>query len=186
MLIPLYRRGGFVSAYQYLAARFGRYLQGLASVTFVFTRLLAEGVRLFASAIPIKLLLDEFGVATSYGTIIVVLTAITVVYTYLGGIKAVIWTDAIQMGLYLGGAVLAIIVLSAHGRRRRLRRGGGRGQVPGVRPELLARAHPDQPVRPAHRDHRRGDLRDGQPRLGPADRAARARHPLAARLRRRR
>ena len=113
VLIPLYRRGGFVSAYQYLAARFGRYLQGLASVTFVFTRLLAEGVRLFASAIPIKLLLDEFGVVTSYGTIIVVLTAITVVYTYLGGIKAVIWTDAIQMGLYLGGAVLAIIVLSA-------------------------------------------------------------------------
>jgi solute:Na+ symporter, SSS family len=113
VLIPLYRRGGFVSAYQYLAARFGRYLQGLASVTFVFTRLLAEGVRLFASAIPIKLLLDEFGVATSYGTIIVVLTAITVVYTYLGGIKAVIWTDAIQMGLYLGGAALAIIVLSA-------------------------------------------------------------------------
>jgi SSS family transporter len=113
VLIPLYRRGGFVSAYQYLAARFGRYLQGLASVTFVFTRLLAEGVRLFASAIPIKLLLDEFGIVTSYGVIIVVLTAITVVYTYLGGIKAVIWTDAIQMGLYLGGAVLAIIVLSA-------------------------------------------------------------------------
>ena len=113
VLIPLYRRGGFVSAYQYLAARFGRYLQGLASVTFVFTRLLAEGVRLFASAIPIKLLLDEFGLVTSYGAIIVVLTAITVVYTYLGGIKAVIWTDAIQMGLYLGGAVLAIIVLSA-------------------------------------------------------------------------
>ena len=82
-------------------------------MTFVFTRLLAEGVRLFASAIPIKLLLDEFGVTTSYGAIIVVLTAITVVYTYLGGIKAVIWTDAIQMGLYLGGAVLAIIVLSA-------------------------------------------------------------------------
>lgn len=113
VLIPLYRRGGFVSAYQYLQVRFGRNLQGVASVTFVFTRLLAEGVRLFASAIPIKLLLDELGLVTNYTTIIVVLTVITVVYTYIGGIKAVIWTDAIQMGLYLGGAILAIVVLSA-------------------------------------------------------------------------
>ncbi|MGV9896093.1 sodium:solute symporter [Streptomyces tendae] len=114
VLIPLYKRGGFVSAYQYLGDRFGLKLQGLASVTFVFTRLLAEGVRLFASAIPIKLLLDEFGVHASYRVIIIVITLITVVYTYLGGIKAVIWTDAIQMVLYLGGAVLAVAVLSAH------------------------------------------------------------------------
>ncbi|MFG3102196.1 sodium:solute symporter [Streptomyces sp. NPDC048182] len=114
VLIPLYKRGGFVSAYQYLGDRFGLRLQGLASITFVFTRLLAEGVRLFASAIPIKLLLDEFGVHAGYRTIIVVLTVITVVYTYLGGIKAVIWTDAIQMGLYVGGAILAIAVLSGH------------------------------------------------------------------------
>ncbi|MDF3300227.1 sodium:solute symporter [Streptomyces tropicalis] len=114
VLIPLYKRGGFVSAYQYLGSRFGGKLQGLASVTFVVTRLLAEGVRLFASAIPIKLLLDEFGVHAGYRLIIVVLTLITVVYTYLGGIKAVIWTDAIQMGLYLGGAILAVAVLSAH------------------------------------------------------------------------
>ncbi|MBP2708412.1 sodium:solute symporter [Microbispora sp. RL4-1S] len=114
VLIPLYKRGGFVSAYQYLGERFGLRLQGLASVTFVLTRLLAEGVRLFASAIPIKLLLDEFGVHAGYQVIIVVLTAITVLYTYLGGIKAVIWTDAIQMLLYLGGAVLAIVVLAGH------------------------------------------------------------------------
>lgn len=114
VLIPLYKRGGFVSAYQYLGSRFGLKLQGLASVAFVFTRLLAEGVRLFASAIPIKLLLDEFGVRADFRVIIVVLTVITVVYTYLGGIKAVIWTDAIQMGLYLGGSLLAIAVLSSH------------------------------------------------------------------------
>ncbi|MFD8807302.1 sodium:solute symporter [Streptomyces sp. NPDC059597] len=114
VLIPLYKRGGFVSAYQYLGDRFGLKLQGLASVTFVFTRLLAEGVRLFASAIPIKLLLDELGVHAGFRLIIIVLTVITVVYTYLGGIKAVIWTDAIQMGLYLGGAILTIAVLSGH------------------------------------------------------------------------
>ncbi|GAA5153172.1 sodium:solute symporter [Pseudonocardia eucalypti] len=113
LLIPLYKRGGFVSAYQYLGERFGRGLQSLASVTFVFTRLLAEGVRLFAAAIPIKLMLDEFGIATNYPVIIIALSVITVAYTYLGGIKAVIWTDAIQMFLYIGGALLAIGVLSA-------------------------------------------------------------------------
>jgi SSS family transporter len=114
VLIPLYKRGGFVSAYQYLELRFGRYLQGVASVTFVFTRLLAEGVRLFASAIPIKLLLSEFGLDFGYNAIIIALTLLTVVYTYLGGIKAVIWTDALQMGLYLTGAIIAICVLTGH------------------------------------------------------------------------
>ncbi|GAA1973128.1 sodium:solute symporter [Kitasatospora viridis] len=112
-LIPLYKRGGFVSAYQYLGSRFGPVLQGLASVAFLTTRLLAEGVRLFASAIPIKLLLEEFGLHTGFRAVILGVTLATVAYTYLGGIAAVIWTDAIQMGLYLGGAVLAIAVLSA-------------------------------------------------------------------------
>lgn len=114
VLIPLYKRGGFVSAYAYLRQRFGRYLQGVAAVTFVLTRLLAEGVRLFASAIPIRLLLSEFGVSLGYDVIIAALTLLTVVYTCLGGIQAVIWTDALQMGLYLLGALIAIGVLTGH------------------------------------------------------------------------
>ncbi len=114
VLLPLYFKGGFVSAYQYLGERFGRHVQGLASVTFLVTRLLAEGVRLFASAIPIKLLLDELGVNVNYFVIILVLSLITVAYTYVGGIKAVIWTDVIQMTLYLGGAVVCIVVLLGH------------------------------------------------------------------------
>lgn len=60
-LLPLYMREGFVSCYQYLRERFGPGLQIVVSVTFLVTRLLAEGVRLFASAIPIKLLLDAIG-----------------------------------------------------------------------------------------------------------------------------
>ncbi|MFI9400585.1 sodium:solute symporter [Nocardia sp. NPDC052316] len=111
-LIPLYKRGGFVSAYQYLELRFGRYLQGVASVTFVFTRLLADGVRVFAAAIPISLLLSGYGLDIGYDVIIIVLMLVTVAYTYLGGIKAVIWTDAVQMALYLAGALIAICVLS--------------------------------------------------------------------------
>ena len=111
VLLPLYMRGQFVSAYQYLRQRFGQRLQAIASVTFLVTRLLAEGVRLFASAIPIKLLLDAIGLPTDYVTIIVGLSLVTVLYTYVGGIRAVIWTDAIQMTLYVGGACLCIAVL---------------------------------------------------------------------------
>jgi SSS family transporter len=111
ILLPLYMRGGFVSAYQYLNQRFGSVLQGVASVTFLVTRLLAEGVRLFASAIPIKLLLDSIGVDASYVEIIAILTLVTVLYTYVGGIRAVVWTDAIQMLLYIGGAVICVAVL---------------------------------------------------------------------------
>ncbi len=111
VLLPLYMRGGFVSAYQYLGQRFGGGLQGLAAVTFLGTRLLAEGVRLFASAIPIKLLLDAIGLPTGYVAIIAGLSLVTVLYTYAGGIRAVIWTDAIQMTLYVGGACVCVAVL---------------------------------------------------------------------------
>ena len=111
VLLPLYMKGQFVSIYQYLRERFGPRLQAVASITFLFTRLLAEGVRLFASAIPIKLLLDAIGVPAGYVTIIAGLSLLTVLYTYAGGIRAVIWTDAIQMTLYVGGATVCIAVL---------------------------------------------------------------------------
>jgi SSS family transporter len=111
VLLPLYFRGGFVSAYQYLGLRFGRHVQALASATFLVTRLLAEGVRLFAGAIPIKLLLAEFGVHVNYFVIVVAITAVTVAYTYVGGIKAVVWTDFLQMSLYVIGALVCIVVL---------------------------------------------------------------------------
>ncbi|TAN06521.1 MAG: sodium:solute symporter [Rhodanobacteraceae bacterium] len=111
VMLPLYMRGDLVSAYQYLGLRFGPRVQGLASLTFLVTRLLAEGVRLFAGAIPIALLLAGMGVHVTYLEIIVVLAAITVAYTYAGGIRAVVWTDAIQMLLYVGGAILSIAIL---------------------------------------------------------------------------
>lgn len=114
VMLPLYMRGDLVSAYQYLGLRFGHKVQGLASATFLVTRLLAEGVRLFAGAIPIALLLAAMGVHASYLEIILVLTGVTVAYTYAGGIRAVVWTDAIQMMLYVGGAILSIAILLGH------------------------------------------------------------------------
>lgn len=111
ILLPLYMRGGFISIYQYLRERFGGGMQRIAAVTFLVTRLLAEEVRLFASAIPIKLLLDAIGLPTSYVAVIAVLSLVTVLYTYAGGIRAVIWTDAIQMLLYVGGAIVCVAIL---------------------------------------------------------------------------
>jgi solute:Na+ symporter, SSS family len=112
VLLPLYFRRGFVSAYQYFGERFGRATQGLASLTFLVTRLLAEGVRLFAGAIPIKLLLAEFGLDVNYVVIVLAITVVTVAYTYVGGMKAVVWTDFLQMGLYLVGALICVVVLA--------------------------------------------------------------------------
>jgi SSS family solute:Na+ symporter len=111
VLLPRYFRGNLVTAYAYLGKRFGGTLQGTASVAFVVTRLLAEGVRLFAGAIPIKAILDSFGVHTAYWQIVVGLTLLTVIYAYVGGIRSVVWVDVIQLSLYLGGAAVAAIVL---------------------------------------------------------------------------
>ncbi|MYW95688.1 sodium:solute symporter [Amycolatopsis rubida] len=112
VLLPRYFRGNYVSAYEFLGRRFGRGLQGTASVTFVVTRLLAEGLRLFAGAIPIKAILSHYGIHTEYWHIVVLLTALTVIYAFVGGIKSVIWVDVIQWSLYILGAIGAVIFLS--------------------------------------------------------------------------
>jgi len=112
VLLPRYFRGNYVSAYEFLGRRFGRGLQGTASVTFVVTRLLAEGLRLFAGAIPIKAILGHYGIHTEYWHIVVLLTALTVVYAFVGGIKSVIWVDVIQWSLYILGAIGAVVFLS--------------------------------------------------------------------------
>lgn len=112
VLLPRYYAGNLVSAYGFLGTRFGGGMQGTASVTFLVTRLLADGLRLFATAIPVKVMLDAFGLNTSYWQIVLGLAVLTVIYTYLGGIRAVVWVDAIQMIIYVGGAVLAAFVLA--------------------------------------------------------------------------
>ena len=77
-----------------------------ASAVFMVTRLLADSVRLFATAIPLALV-----TGWDYWVSIIVIGAITLVYTYLGGIKAIVWVDAVQMGLYLVGAIVAMAAL---------------------------------------------------------------------------
>ncbi len=104
--LPAYYKGELNTAYSYLERRFGSKTRSFASIVFLFTRTAADGVRLFATAIPLKLMLD-----ISYPTAILIIVAITLMYTITGGVKGVIWVDVIQMFIYLGGAVLALYFL---------------------------------------------------------------------------
>jgi SSS family solute:Na+ symporter len=114
VLIPKYVAGDLVTAYAFLGKRYGDGMRATASVTFQFTRLLADGIRLFATAIPIKVVLASYGVNASYWAIIAVLGIAMVIYTFVGGVRAVVWVDAIQMLWYvLGGLVVVIALLQA-------------------------------------------------------------------------
>ena len=113
VLLPRYYRGEMTTAYAYLGLRFGRGMQGLASVAFLFTRLLADGVRLFAGAFPMHLLRSGFGIALSLLVIIGVLGIVTVAYTFVGGIRAVVWVDVMQMFIYVAGGIAALAYVVA-------------------------------------------------------------------------
>ncbi|MFA9452638.1 MAG: sodium:solute symporter, partial [Candidatus Aminicenantaceae bacterium] len=115
VFLPRYFQGEMSTAYEFLGKRFGPGMRMTASTTFMVTRLLADGVRLFASAIPIAILLRLAGLRASDLTIymvsILIISVVTLVYTFLGGIRAVVWMDVIQMGVYIGGALLALAIL---------------------------------------------------------------------------
>ena len=106
VLLPPYYRGEIATAYTLLETRFGTGTRRFTSGIFMVTRLLADSVRLFATAIPLALI-----TGWSYWLSIAVIGVLTVIYTYFGGIRAVVWVDAVQMGLYLVGAICAIWVL---------------------------------------------------------------------------
>lgn len=102
LLIPLYFEGRIQTAYAILRSRFGERVQRTAAGLFLLTRTLADGVRLFATALVL-------GVVTglSDGWTIVLIGAVTLLYTSLGGMRAVVWNDVIQLMIYLAGAALA-------------------------------------------------------------------------------
>jgi len=106
VLLPAYYKGELSTAYAFLETRFGVKTRRFASGVFLFTRLAADGVRLFATAIPLQLIAD-----ISYPAAILILASVAFFYTYAGGVRGVIWVDAVQMFVYLGGALVAAIVL---------------------------------------------------------------------------
>lgn len=111
LFLPRYYEGNLSTAYAFLGQRYGDTMRGTASVTFLVTRLLADGVRLFATAIPLKVIADSAGLEMSYFQIIALIGVVTMAYTYVGGIKAVVWMDVVQMAVYVGGAIGACAVL---------------------------------------------------------------------------
>ena len=112
VLLPRYVAGDLVTAYAFLGQRYGDGMRATASVTFQFTRLLADGIRLFATAIPIKVVLAAYGVNASYWAIVIVLGIAMVFYTFVGGVRAVVWVDAIQMLWYVLGGVVVVVALA--------------------------------------------------------------------------
>src|SRR6202453_2917956 len=106
VLVPQYFQGEFYTAYQLLEKRFGSRMKSAAAVVFLGTRALAEGVRISAIG---KVVSVAFGTGT-YASILII-TVLTMFYTFEGGMRAVIWTDVIQFVLYLTGSVAAFFLL---------------------------------------------------------------------------
>lgn len=108
LLLPQYFRGTLFTSYEVLAHRFGGATKQTASVLFILTRSLADGLRLFLSALVLQ---EMTGISIPWA--VTALGVTTVVYTYLGGMRAVLWTDLIQFFLYLSGALIALFALLA-------------------------------------------------------------------------
>lgn len=106
VFLPQYYKGNLTTAYNFLEVRFGAKTRTFASFVFLLTRTAADGVRLFATAIPLYLMLN---ISPHYAIVIIAFVAL--IYVYAGGIKGVIWVDAFQMLVYLGGAVAAGIFI---------------------------------------------------------------------------
>ena len=103
LFLPGYFRGEFVTAYALIEKRFGAKMRSVAALTFLGTRTLAEGVRVAAIAIVVSVALG-----TSERLAVFIVIALTLLYTFEGGMKAVIWTDVAQFLLYLAGSLVTL------------------------------------------------------------------------------
>jgi SSS family solute:Na+ symporter len=106
VLLPHYFRGDLYTAYELIERRFGRGLRSLTAGLFLLTRAAAEGVRVYAVSIVVSIALG-----TGEVTSIAIITALTVVYTFEGGLAAVIWTDVVQTAIYVGGTLVGLVTI---------------------------------------------------------------------------
>lgn len=109
VFIPAYFEGDLETAYDFLGRRYGLSLRRAASSVFLVTRVLASGVRLFATAIPVHLI-----TGLSYPAAILLIGGFTLAYTYLGGLKAVVAMDVVQLFIYLLGALASMLLILHH------------------------------------------------------------------------
>jgi len=103
LFLPRYFRGEMFTAYALIEKRFGARMRAVAASTFLITRAVAEGVRVSAIALVVSVVLG-----TSEQLAVVIVIALTILYTFEGGIKAVIWTDVAQLLLYLTGSAVTL------------------------------------------------------------------------------
>src|SRR5215471_4162159 len=115
LLIPQYFRGELVTAYQLIERRFGEKLRTLTAGLFLITRAAAEGVRVFAVAIVVGIALSSlFSGMTDFWrdvTAIALVSLLTLIYTFEGGMTAVIWTDVVQLFIYVGGTLVGLFTI---------------------------------------------------------------------------
>src|SRR5690349_23469893 len=109
-LLPGYFEGTQDTAYQRLERRFGPQARRAASGLFLATRALADAVRIFATAIPLAIILYGGPTPTSLAVGILAIGIVTVIYTWVGGLRAVVWVDVIQLGVYLLGGIATLVV----------------------------------------------------------------------------
>ena len=106
IFIPAYFRGDLFTSYELLQRRFGARVKNLSAVIFLITRSLADGVRLFATALVISVVTQ---VPVTWA--VVIIGAAMIVYTVRGGAAAVIWTDVVQLFVYIAGAAVVFFSL---------------------------------------------------------------------------
>ncbi len=107
VLLPHYFRGDLYTAYELIERRFGRGLRSLTAGLFLLTRSAAEGVRVYAVSIVVSIALGTGQVAS-----IAIITALTLIYTFEGGLAAVIWTDVVQTAIYVGGTLVGLVTIA--------------------------------------------------------------------------
>ncbi|HKR00075.1 MAG TPA: sodium:solute symporter [Pyrinomonadaceae bacterium] len=115
LFIPSYFRGELMTVYQLLDRRFGGRIKMLAASLFVVMRNIADGIRLLLTAFVLAAVYVAFQPGADTGTLIVfsviLLGVVMIVFTYFGGMEAVIWIEVVQLGIYIAGAIAAAVVL---------------------------------------------------------------------------
>lgn len=106
VLLPHYFRGDLYTAYELIERRFGKKLRSLTAGLFLVTRAAAEGVRVYAVSIVVAIALGTGEIAS-----IAIITALTLIYTFEGGLAAVIWTDVVQTVIYIGGTLVGLFTI---------------------------------------------------------------------------
>src|SRR6478672_4594331 len=111
VLLPRYFQGNLVTAYALLETRFGLATRRFTSIVFMVTRAMADSVRVFATAVPIALIIGPLLPARAVMPVaVLVLGTLTILYTIRGGMRAVVWTEIVQASVYLIGGISAMLI----------------------------------------------------------------------------